>query len=201
MRCALIKDDVESPLGRRTGHGRATSKARRIIRARATNTHPVTFLLRATQGLRIMTICNALAVYPASCFRVGHQECLHPLPARQMLAFGLRFSLHHSEKKSGDTRYGQVNDLRCHIPIPGLHRLRSSDSRKASQHKDEVFCHTSAIYPLTRRTQLNAFARQTVMSPGTIVPNGLRRRARRRVTLPYGRLPPNIHTARPAGSL
>jgi hypothetical protein len=81
-RCALIQNDVESPFGGRTGHGRATSEARRIVHARAANMHPVALLLRAAQGLRIPAVCDALAVDPASCFRVGHQQGLDPLPAR-----------------------------------------------------------------------------------------------------------------------
>ena len=76
------------------------------------------FFCEQLKGLRIAAVCDALAVDPGC----AHQECLDPLPARQMLAFGPRFAFHHLEKESGDTRYGQVNGLRRHVLIPRLHR-------------------------------------------------------------------------------
>ena len=89
MRCALIQNDIESPFGGQASYGCSTSKVRRIVRPRATDTYPVALLLRAAQALRISAVGDALAVDPASCFWVRRQERLDPLPARQMLAFGL----------------------------------------------------------------------------------------------------------------
>lgn len=174
MRCALIQNDVEGPLWRSTSHDCATNEARRIVCARTTDTHPVTLPLRARQCLRIAEIYDALTIDPASRFRIGRQECLDPLPARQMLALDLRFSFHHSKKKFGDTRHGQFDDFRSHVPIPWLHNLRRSRGRKSSHHKHNIFKHTLIVYRLARRRQLNAFgnrhyaastARFTVAAP------------------------------------
>jgi len=132
MRCALIQNDIESPFGGQASYGCPTSKAHRIVRPRATDTCPVALLLRAAQALRISAVGDALAVDPASCFRVRHQERFDPLPARQMLAFRFGFALHHPEQESGDTWYSQVYDLRRDVPISWLDHLRSSGSRKAN---------------------------------------------------------------------
>ena len=173
MRCVLIQNGVESPLGRRAGVtvARPANPTVAYVPVRPIRIQSSFFcgqLRVAHSGRLLRAACRSGTVFWGRASGVSRSParstdaCVRPLICLSSFGKGIR-----------GTRYCQVNDLRRHVSIPWLNHLCGSGSRKDNQHKHEVFRHTSISYRIARRTQFNGLPRQTVMLPRAMLPNGL----------------------------